>query len=128
NVHRQLVKGRPLVVFQHFPPELEEIERFKEMGVTSVFSGHWHSEKEMEYQGVQSFNSPPFIMGGIDASPAGFKVVEMKANGTAETGWRYGFQHNVLKIVSPQPGEPVNEDLSLIVNAYQTSHDIVSVN
>lgn len=78
-----LAADRPVVVFQHFPPGLEELEHFDSLGVTAVFSGHWHSEKEMEHAGVQSFNSPSFIMGGIDASPAGFKIVEMGPDGRA---------------------------------------------
>src|SRR5690606_781735 len=87
-----LAQDRPVVVFQHFPPTVSELERFAGLGVKSVFSGHWHSEKEMEHAGVQSVNSPTFIMGGIDASPAGFKVVELRKDGSAETEWRYGFQ------------------------------------
>lgn len=123
-----LGKNRPVVVFQHFPPGLEDLEHFGQRGVKSVFSGHWHSEKEMEYSDVQSINSPPFIMGGIDASPAGFKVVHLGADGSAETEWRYGFQEKQLTIVSPQDGGPVNSSsFPIIVNTYDTSHDIDSV-
>lgn len=122
-----LTKDRPVVIFQHFPPSLEDIERFARMGVKSVFTGHWHSEKEMEHAGVQSINSPPFIMGGIDASPAGFKVVHIKADGSAETEWRYGFQNKLLTIVSPQEGVPVSGHFPIIVNTYTTSHNIASV-
>lgn len=121
-----LAKGRPVVVLQHFPPGLAELERFAQMGVKSVFSGHWHSEKEMEHASVQSINSPTFIMGGIDASPAGFKVVRLAGNGSAETEWRYGFQNRRLTIVSPQEGAPVSASyFPVIVNAYDTSRDVV---
>src|SRR3546814_840619 len=104
HVLEALGRGHPVVVLQHFPPSVEELDRFGEMGVRSVFSGHWHSEKEMEHAGVQSFNSPPFIMGGIDASPAGFKIVRMGLDGRAETTWRYGFQDRTLTMVSPESG------------------------
>lgn len=120
-------KGRPVVVFQHFPPSLNDLERFGKMGVRSVFTGHWHSEKEMMHAGVQSINSPPFIMGGIDASPAGFKVVNLNTDGSAETDWRYGFQNKRLTIVSPQKETPVDRGFPVIVNAYETSHDIAAV-
>lgn len=123
-----LGKDRPVVIFQHFPPSLEDLERFGQLGVRSVFSGHWHSEKEMKYADVQSINTPPFIMGGIDASPAGFKVVHLNAGGSAETEWRYGFQDKRLTIVSPREGEPVHASyFPVIVNAYDTSHEIDSV-
>jgi outer membrane protein assembly factor BamB len=122
-----LTKNRPVVIFQHFPPSLEDLERFGRMGVKSVFTGHWHSEKEMDHAGVQSINSPPFIMGGIDASPAGFKVVHLNADGSAETEWRYGFQNKLLTIVSPQEGVPVSGHFPIIVNTYTTSHNISSV-
>ncbi|MBA4147121.1 MAG: PQQ-binding-like beta-propeller repeat protein [Verrucomicrobia bacterium] len=120
--------GRPVVVFQHFPPSLKQLEQFGEMGVKSVFSGHWHSEKEMKHGTVQSINSPTFIMGGIDASPAGFKVVQMAADGSAKTEWRYGFQKKRLTIVSPQKGSPVSSSyFPIIINAYDTSRDVASV-
>ncbi len=122
-----LARGRPVVVFQHFPPSLEDLERFGRLGVRSVFTGHWHSEKEMMHAGVQSINSPPFIMGGIDASPAGFKLVHLKADGSAETDWRYSFQDKRLTIVSPQEGISVDSRFPVIVNAYETSHEVASI-
>ncbi len=123
-----LGRGRPVVVFQHFPPVPEELERFAKLGVKSVFSGHWHSEKEMEHADVQSINSPTFIMGGIDASPAGFKVVHLAEDGSADTEWRYGFQKKLLTVVSPQEGTPVSETyFPLLVNAYDSTSDVASV-
>ena len=128
NTLKLLGGKRPVVIFQHFPPSLEDLERFRGMGVKSVFSGHWHSEKEMEHAGVQSFNSPTFIMGGIDASPAGFKVVHMKSDGRAETAWRYGFQNKSLTIVSPGSETEVAAGLvPFIVNTYDSSHEIAGV-
>lgn len=122
-----LGRDRPVVVFQHFPPSPHDLERFAGMGVKSVFSGHWHSEKEMEHAGVQSINSPTFIMGGIDASPAGFKLVHMAADGSAQTEWRYGFQNKRLTIVSPPEGVPVTSNFPILVNAYDTSRDVASI-
>ncbi len=123
-----LGRDRPVVVFQHFPPVPEELERFAKLGVKSVFSGHWHSEKEMEHAGVQSINSPTFIMGGIDASPAGFKVVHLSTDGLADTEWRYGFQKKLLTVVSPQEGTPVSETyFPVLVNAYDSSTDVAAV-
>lgn len=125
---RELRGDRPVVVFQHFPPDLQELERFEQWGVASVFSGHWHSEKEMVHAGVQSVNSPPFIMGGIDASPAGFKVVELNADGTAETAWRYGFQDRTYTLVAPRPGAPAaSGKVGIQVNAYDTGEEIESI-
>jgi outer membrane protein assembly factor BamB len=124
-----LGKGRPVVVFQHYPPALDEMERFSGLGVKSVFSGHWHCEKEIEHDSVQSINSPTFIMGGIDASPAGFKIVRLGRDGTADTEWRYGFQKHRLSIVSPQQGSPVaTTSFPVVVNAYDTSTEVKSVN
>jgi outer membrane protein assembly factor BamB len=124
---KSLGAGRPVVVFQHFPPTVEEMERFAKLNVKSVFSGHWHSEKEHEHGGVQSINSPTFIMGGIDASPAGFKIVHLKDDGSAETEWRYGFQDQRLTIVSPQKGAPAdNSYFPVVVNAYDTRKEVAS--
>ncbi|CAN5451451.1 hypothetical protein BH23VER1_BH23VER1_04010 [soil metagenome] len=124
----RLAKGRPMVVLQHYPPYLQQLERYARLGVTSVFSGHWHSEKEMEHAGVQSVNSPSFIMGGIDASPAGFKVVHMTADGKADTEWRYGFQNERLTVVSPAEGSPVSSSyFPILVNAYDTSKEVTAI-
>ncbi len=120
-------KGRPVVVFQHYPPTVEQTEQFAKLGVKSVFSGHWHSEKEMEHAGVQNINSPTFVMGGIDASPAGFKVVELKSDGSATTTWRYGFQDKRLTIVSPQGSAVDGSYFPIVVNAYDTRREVESV-
>ena len=54
--------------------------------------------------------------------------MRLNRDGSAETEWRYGFQKQRLSIVSPQKGSPVGAaSFPIVVNAYDTSHDVASV-
>jgi outer membrane protein assembly factor BamB/predicted phosphodiesterase len=77
-----LRKNKLLILFQHYPPQpglrhdpLENIPN-----ATALFTGHWHSNKLMEANNHHYINSPPLRFGGIDATPAGYRIVFLKGN------------------------------------------------
>ncbi|MDI6782812.1 MAG: PQQ-binding-like beta-propeller repeat protein [bacterium] len=79
---RVLEKNNPLIFFQHYPPQpglrhnpLENIPNAK-----ALFTGHWHSNKVFEENKRSYISTPPLRFGGIDASPAGYRIVSIKGN------------------------------------------------
>ncbi|MBN1420157.1 MAG: PQQ-binding-like beta-propeller repeat protein [Planctomycetes bacterium] len=75
----RLGRGKRKIAFQHYPPTRPELERFARLGVEAVGSGHWHTTRILEDRGVLSINTATFLMGGIDLSPAGFRILRLDA-------------------------------------------------
>jgi outer membrane protein assembly factor BamB len=70
-----LPEWKKTIVAVHYPPTRPEMEEYGKRRVQCVLSGHWHSTKVSSEDGVMSVNTPAFIMGGIDLSPAGFRTI-----------------------------------------------------
>ncbi len=124
-----LGKDKPVVVFQHYPPTSKELRRFDKLNIQSVFTGHWHSERVVKSEKTISISTPTFYMGGIDFSPAGFKVVDIAADGTMRTHYRPIGVSRWAKVVWPA-GAACNPDKSgqeIIANIYDSSVDAKQV-
>lgn len=115
------------VFFQHYPPGREELEELTGYGARAVLTGHWHSNKIVGYDGLLSLNSPPFFMGGIDNSGAGFRVVTLEGSRIA-SDWRYGGQEQTIEIVSPAETlrHPEGKELLLLASLYDTTAEVAS--
>ena len=72
----------PIIVLQHIPPGEAQIKWLKTLGrpVQAIFSGHWHSNYLKRHDGMLDVNTPPLHLGGIDYSPAGFRVVRVEGD------------------------------------------------
>ena len=124
-----LGKDKPVVIFQHYPPTSEELLRLDKLNVHSVFTGHWHSERVVKSQKTISITTPSFDMGGIDFSPAGFRVADIAADGTMKTQYRPIGISRWAKIIWPV-GTVCNPDksqLEIIANVYDSSIDAENV-
>jgi outer membrane protein assembly factor BamB len=77
-----LGKTKPLIFIQHYPPQFpirhDPIETIP--NAKALITGHWHSNKLMVENGHFYINTPPLRTGGIDASPAGYRVISLKGN------------------------------------------------
>jgi outer membrane protein assembly factor BamB len=125
-----LGKNKPVVVFQHYPPTSDELRKLDKLNVHSIFTGHWHSEKVVKSKKTVSVTTPSFDMGGIDFSPAGFKVVDIAAEGMMRTQYRPIGVSKWAKIVWPT-GVVCNPDKSrqeIIANVYDSSIDAKKIN
>jgi len=122
-----LGKDRPVVVFQHYPPTSEELRRFDKLNIHSVFTGHWHSERVVKSSKTISISTPSFDMGGIDFSPAGFKVVDIAADGTMKTQYRPIGVSEWAKVVWPA-GAACKGFSEIIANVYDSSVDAKKIN
>ena len=81
--------GTKTVVFAHdiLGRDGREIELLRETAVAhadnilAVFSGHWHADRVYSDDGLNTLITPPLAFGGIDCSPAGFRVVNISSSG-----------------------------------------------
>jgi outer membrane protein assembly factor BamB len=71
----------PIVAFIHQPPTDAQLQVLALAGVTALFSGHWHSNMVIEHGSLTEYNSQPLLRGGADTTPAGYRLVEMTADG-----------------------------------------------
>lgn len=124
----QLLRGsKRLFIFQHYSPSQEEHTQFQSWSAEAVFSGHWHSQHTVSVGSMTSYNTATFLFGGIDCSPAGFKVISVTTD-RSTSRMRWIADGKQLQIVTPSNSVLVpNDDVLVIVNAYETSADVESV-
>jgi MYXO-CTERM domain-containing protein len=94
----------PIVALGHAPPHQVVIDAMVALGVDYLFCGHWHANRVMDHGGgLLELDTEPFIMGGMDFSPAGYRVVTIEggrmtsAHGTVVDG-------PYARVVSPADG------------------------
>jgi N-acetyl-anhydromuramyl-L-alanine amidase AmpD/outer membrane protein assembly factor BamB/predicted phosphodiesterase len=119
--------GKTLIVLQHYPPtEAEQYRQLADMGVRAVISGHWHSTRVVPFEQMLSINTPTFMMGAIDVSPSGFRLVTVDDE-TVTTRFIYGRTGRVLTVQSPAERleviAPVEEVWSV---AHDSESDVTS--
>ena len=68
----------PVVVLTHDPPHDQGIEILRELGVDYVLTGHTHSNRVVDHGGMIELNTEPLLMGGLDFTPAGYRVVTIE--------------------------------------------------
>lgn len=94
---------RTVVVLIHRPPDDSDLAILANAGVDYMFTGHWHSNVVFDYDGLVQLNTEPFVRGGIDSSPAGYRVVAVM------DGALFPVHHNtvaapVVTMSYPRPG------------------------
>lgn len=93
-----------VVALTHAPPSERVVDELRALGVDYVLTGHAHSNRVVDHDGVIELNTQPMLMGGLDFTPAGYRVI------TIDQG-RLASQHEttvdapVLAIVSPARGQ-----------------------
>jgi len=119
----KLVGGRKILAFQHYPPYEDAIQRLMDWGVFAVFSGHWHSSKLSVYRGMRCYNLPPLLMGGIDLSPSGFRLVRVTGEGLT-TEFRPNGVRDFIHVSSPANQGTILSHLPfrICVAAYDSRH------
>lgn len=116
-----------VVIFQHFPPDLQQLTFLAKYNVKAIFSGHWHSSKIFRHNKIVSYNTPPFRFGGIDNSPAGFRLVTFSED-TIHSKYLFNTLEKRIQVVSPaQNSIYIRKYLNLIVNLYDFPVDVVRV-
>lgn len=76
-------EDRMVVAFMHSPPEPPLTAALEAAGVDYLFTGHMHANRVLDHGGMLEYNTQPFVMGGIDHTPAGYRMATL-ADGQLE--------------------------------------------
>ncbi len=119
--------GKSVLIFQHYPPTQNQVEILCHKNVKAFFTGHWHSNKIFRHEGLYSYNTPPFRFGGIDNSPAGYRMITLEAD-SIYTQFRYLTPQKHFEIASPAPGSIYSHrNLHIVLNVLNYEEKIVRV-
>jgi outer membrane protein assembly factor BamB len=87
----------------HASPTEEVADAFAALGVDYLFTGHWHANRRVERTGLVEWGTQTFVMGGIDQSPSGYRVVTFD-HGVASVVHRERLLAPQLAVTSPHAG------------------------
>ncbi len=135
-------KDQPKIIFNHnLPVQTEQFILLEgtedeldldESNLKAWIYGHWHVSMNREHTpgGTRSICSSVATHGGIDSSPAYYRVIHVDEEGNFTSKIRYTYIHRKIAIVSPKKGSiPKNPDGSytVSVNVYDSGSEIDSV-
>ena len=66
-----------IVALGHDSPRDDVAATLSDLGVGYFFTGHWHVNRALHRGDAMEWGTQPFAMGGIDESPAGYRVVHL---------------------------------------------------
>ena len=70
-----------VVVLGHAPLRADVVAEMERLGVDLFLAGHWHANRAVDHGGLLELDTEPFLMGGMDGLPAGYRVVTIDAAG-----------------------------------------------
>jgi len=101
----------------HESPTDEVADAFAALGVNYLFTGHWHANRRIERAGLVEWGTQTFVMGGIDQSPSGYRVVTFD-HGVPTVIHRERLLSPQLAVTSPHAGSCAPTDgFDLVVAA-----------
>jgi hypothetical protein len=112
---RDLASARAEVVIAlgHQSPSDALAEAMARLGVTHIYSGHWHARRWLRRgPTLQEWGVPPLTMGGVDGSPAGFALVTKTVDDLAVTT-HATVRGAAATLVAPAPGACAAAELVL---------------
>ena len=122
-----LAKGKPIVLLEHHYPRRDTLDAVAGKGVVAVISGDWHGSKVEKYKGILSINTSTLLVGGIDHTPASFRLIHFGAGGTIESELRLVRATERLAVVSPPESSAAAAALPIVADAYDTVRPPVRV-
>jgi outer membrane protein assembly factor BamB/predicted phosphodiesterase len=96
----------PIVALTHDPPTGDTLDVLHALGVDYLLTGHTHTNRVVDHDGFIELNTQPLLMGGLDFTPGGYRVV------TIDGGRMRSDHHTVvdapfLAITAPAAGQCV---------------------
>lgn len=110
--------GMAIVAMTHAPPSEPVTDTLRSLGVDYVLTGHTHSNRVVDHDGVIEINSEPMLMGGLDFSPGGYRVMTID-RGVLSNYHRTVVDRPLLEIVSPGRGQCVPPSGGSVVAAVE---------
>jgi outer membrane protein assembly factor BamB len=99
-------QGMAIVAMTHAPPSERVTDVLRSLGVDYVLTGHTHSNRVVDHDGVIELNSEPMLMGGLDFSPGGYRVMTID-RGALSSYHRTVVDRPLLEVVAPGAGQCV---------------------
>jgi outer membrane protein assembly factor BamB len=97
-----------VVAIGHFSPSDAVADEMNLLGVDYLFTGHWHANRKLQRGAITEWGTQAFVMGGIDASPSGYRVVTM-IDGVPQIEYRDRLVTGHLDVTAPHPGTCASE-------------------
>ncbi|MBL4633574.1 MAG: PQQ-binding-like beta-propeller repeat protein [Kofleriaceae bacterium] len=72
---------RDVVVLMHAPPYQEFLDRLLLLDIDILLTGHMHTNRTIDHGNFVEYNTQPFAMGGVDRTPAGYRVLTKRESG-----------------------------------------------
>ncbi|MBE7454480.1 MAG: PQQ-binding-like beta-propeller repeat protein [Kofleriaceae bacterium] len=94
---------RTVVALGHGSPRDAVADQLAALGVDYLFTGHWHSNRRVERSGLIEWGTQTFLMGSIDQSPSGYRIVTFEG-GIPIVEHRARLVQPHLEVTSPHPG------------------------
>ncbi|MBV8759581.1 MAG: PQQ-binding-like beta-propeller repeat protein [Deltaproteobacteria bacterium] len=99
-------RAMPVVTLTHAPPPDALLRVLRKHGVAYVLTGHLHTNRVVDHDGMIELNTEPFLMGGLDFTPAGYRVFTVD-NGKLASYHRTTVDAPFVQLVAPAPGQCV---------------------
>ena len=71
---------RIVVGLGHASPSDALTDALAAAGVDYLFTGHWHANRKVERAGLTEWGTQTFLMGSIDQSPSGYRIVTFEGD------------------------------------------------
>lgn len=105
-----------VVALGHASPTDAVADQLAELGVDYMFTGHWHANRRAERRGLVEWGTQTLVMGTIDQSPSGYRVVTFN-DGVPVVEHRARITAPHLAVSSPHPGSCATAATQLLVSA-----------
>lgn len=96
--------GMTVVAMAHHSPLDEVADAMNELGVDYMFTGHWHANRRVQRGDITELSTQTFVMGSIDQSAPGYRVVTFDEDGGIHVEHREKLVRGQLDLVAPHPG------------------------
>jgi outer membrane protein assembly factor BamB len=107
---------RTVVALGHASPRDFVSDEMASLGVDYLFTGHWHANRRVERTGLIEWGTQTFLMGSIDQSPAGYRIVTFQ-DGVPLVEHRARLVEPHLAVTSPHVGSCARSGGELLVAA-----------
>jgi outer membrane protein assembly factor BamB/predicted phosphodiesterase len=123
----RVAPGMAIVALTHAPPSPAVTDVLRSLGVDYVLTGHTHTNRVVDHDGVIELNTEPMLMGGLDFSPGGYRVMTIDA-GALHSDHRTVVDRPLLEVVSPGSGQcvPATGGDVLVAAAYDAGDPAVT--
>lgn len=95
-----------VVAMTHGPPSANLATELRRLGVDYVLSGHTHTNRVIDHEGLIELNTEPLLMGGLDFTPGGYRVITID-HGALSSEHVTTIDRPHLALASPAPGQCV---------------------